>query len=332
VRGVEFWSARTDATEIGGKTEIMSWKATAYAKGVRAGAHGEPITRNEKLVLLILADCYNEDRGCAWPSIPRLAKDALMSVRQVQRCLRSLEAKGLLVISLGGRRRRDASEYRFPGLDRERAETLIPSDLESRGDMVTPLDSGGVTNPTVRGDISARRGDIAVSPSTASNNHKEPEEGGQSADRPARSSSKGNGSRNGLFHPLKEYVERTWREKKRSKPTWGIKDFVGLTRLLKRHPELPLSEFKARWDRYLEDGEEFVFKRGHSLAFFCGRQFDVYVKRPTLDIPDIDIKAIHAAEDEYCKEQRRLDRLKAEAERAEGDKGIKSLAPFDGNR
>lgn len=49
----------------------------------------------EKLVLLALADCAN-DEGLAWPSIATLRRKTNAGERTVQRSLRSLEAAGLL--------------------------------------------------------------------------------------------------------------------------------------------------------------------------------------------------------------------------------------------
>jgi len=49
-------------------------------------------------------------------------------------------------------------------------------------------------------------------------------------------------------------------------------------------PDMPIEEFKARWDRFLQDDEEFVAEQGHSLACFCSH-FDAYIWRPGLDLP-----------------------------------------------
>ena len=49
-----------------------------------------------RLVLLVLADRAREDGTNAWPSVESIARDARMSRRQVQRCLRDLEANGAI--------------------------------------------------------------------------------------------------------------------------------------------------------------------------------------------------------------------------------------------
>jgi hypothetical protein len=50
----------------------------------------------ELLVLLAIADYVNEQKGVAWPGVPKLAKKARMSERQAQRAIRALERSGEL--------------------------------------------------------------------------------------------------------------------------------------------------------------------------------------------------------------------------------------------
>lgn len=106
----------------------MSWKASGWAKGVSG------ISRSEKLLLLILADYYNDEAKAAWPSISTLATEALMSERHVQRLLDSLAAKGVIQISRGGGRGH-SSRY------------------ELKGDMVSPFVAKRVTSRHTKGDI-----------------------------------------------------------------------------------------------------------------------------------------------------------------------------------
>jgi len=87
-----------------------------------------------------------------------------------------------------------------------------------------------------------------------------------------------------IFDPAKQYAFRRWQEKFSSNPSWGPKDYAGLARLLRRHRSLALEEFRARWERYLEDRDPFPAKMGYSLAYFCSR-FDTYIDRSGLDIP-----------------------------------------------
>ena len=60
----------------------MSWGATAYAKKVRECPNGELITKSEKLLFMVMADYYNEERGASWAGVKTLAGDALMRDRK----------------------------------------------------------------------------------------------------------------------------------------------------------------------------------------------------------------------------------------------------------
>jgi hypothetical protein len=80
--------------------------------------------------MFVLADCYHPDCHRAWPSIPSLAKAALMSDRQVRRILRSLETKGVIEVT----ERRGAghtNSYRFPNFS--------PDATTSKPDTVSGL-------------------------------------------------------------------------------------------------------------------------------------------------------------------------------------------------
>lgn len=92
----------------------MSWRATAYVKELREAPNGQRLTCGEKLVMFVLADCYNEDYRRAWPSVQTLADAALMTKRNVRRILRSLEGKGLLETA-ESRGIGHSNSYRFPG-------------------------------------------------------------------------------------------------------------------------------------------------------------------------------------------------------------------------
>jgi len=50
-----------------------------------------------RLVLLVLADHAADDGTDAWPSVDTIASEARLSRRQVQRCLRELEASGAII-------------------------------------------------------------------------------------------------------------------------------------------------------------------------------------------------------------------------------------------
>lgn len=51
----------------------------------------------QRLVLLVLADHAREDGTWAWPSVETISREARLGERQVQRCLRELEASGEIV-------------------------------------------------------------------------------------------------------------------------------------------------------------------------------------------------------------------------------------------
>lgn len=53
------------------------------------------ISPHEKLVLAILADHANKDAVC-WPSVATIARESSLSLRQVQKCLNSLQKASLL--------------------------------------------------------------------------------------------------------------------------------------------------------------------------------------------------------------------------------------------
>lgn len=75
----------------------MSGRASGYVKGLVRCPNGELITRAEKYAGLILADSH-QDRANrrTYPSVVNMAEDGMMSVRQFQRLLTSLETKGVI--------------------------------------------------------------------------------------------------------------------------------------------------------------------------------------------------------------------------------------------
>jgi DNA-binding transcriptional MocR family regulator len=53
---------------------------------------------NQKFVLVMLADHYNDEKRCAWPSTQTLADETGMSRRTVIRCIEVLERVGLIEV------------------------------------------------------------------------------------------------------------------------------------------------------------------------------------------------------------------------------------------
>jgi hypothetical protein len=97
----------------------LSWKATAYVKGLKVAQNDEPVTRSEKLFLFVLADSHNEERKAAWPSVPKIARAALLSERRVREIAAACRLKGIIcwdvqVATDGGT---DNNLYHFCKLD-----------------------------------------------------------------------------------------------------------------------------------------------------------------------------------------------------------------------
>lgn len=134
----------------------MSWRATAYVKELREAPNGQKITCAEKLVMFVLADCYNEEYGRAWPSVPTLAAAALTTERNMRRVLRSLESKGL-VETAESRGLGHSNSYRFPGYSGEELTRTKPDNLS--GLSVGNTGWGGLQNRTPE----ARKPDAALS-------------------------------------------------------------------------------------------------------------------------------------------------------------------------
>lgn len=98
-----------------------------------------------KLVLIALADRYNDEYGHAWPSVAWLATAGDCSERTIRRKLRELEAKGLVSVT---HRHNETSSYKLPIY-----EAQWISGQSHRGDN---LSGGDIT-------VSGQVGDIAVS-------------------------------------------------------------------------------------------------------------------------------------------------------------------------
>lgn len=98
----------------------MSWKATAFVKEINQG-----ISQQEKFVLLILADYHHTTSGAAWPSLRELAKDCLMSERNLRRILGKLELDKFIRRRIGVGRG-NITAYEICGLDFLKADNLSP--------------------------------------------------------------------------------------------------------------------------------------------------------------------------------------------------------------
>jgi DNA-binding transcriptional MocR family regulator len=56
------------------------------------------LNSNQKFILVMIGDRFNEEQHRSWPSRETLARDTCMSVRSVVRCLKALEEQGLIEI------------------------------------------------------------------------------------------------------------------------------------------------------------------------------------------------------------------------------------------
>ena len=124
----------------------MSWRASAYIKEMKVCPNGEPLTRSEKLVAYALADSH-QDRGAdshTYPSVEVLAEDSLMTKRECQRVLASLESKGVITrLRPTVQFRGVTTFYRFPQLEDARVRVTPKPPLRKK--------KGG-TPDTLKGD------------------------------------------------------------------------------------------------------------------------------------------------------------------------------------
>ncbi len=125
----------------------MSWVAASYVKKLRVAPNGEAITKGEKLVLFVLADYHNEEKGYAWASLSHLADESLHSRHGVILTLQSLEKKGVLCVnrSTEAATKRVTNRYRFPGLE---SSPPIRTNIATTLDLVQSLhQTSVVTTP-----------------------------------------------------------------------------------------------------------------------------------------------------------------------------------------
>lgn len=112
------------------------------------------VTSTEKLVLIGLADHANHDGTGAWPSVATLAEYADVTERTVQRCLRSLEDKGLI---------QKGDQRHVQHVRADKRPTVYDVTLD-RGDVYVAPQLDGVTPVSERGDTSVADGVTPVSP------------------------------------------------------------------------------------------------------------------------------------------------------------------------
>lgn len=146
----------------------MSFAATTWALE-------QPVSVNEKVVLLTLASYTSED-GVCWPSIKRLVRQTNVSESTVHRTLKSLAAKGLIIaIARNGENGRSTSNKYILNLDvyvgvynRKEGVRLTPYTGEGvtddRGEGVTSDTGEGVSSDTpIRTSIKNRQKEPSTS-------------------------------------------------------------------------------------------------------------------------------------------------------------------------
>lgn len=118
----------------------MSWKASAYVKALLVCPSGEPISRSEKFVALILADSHQDKaRHFTYPAVKTIAEDALMDERACRRILGALERKGVIVRERNTNQGRgQLTFYRFPELDGKGGQDA-PLLKPEKGDTASPF-------------------------------------------------------------------------------------------------------------------------------------------------------------------------------------------------
>ena len=100
----------------------MSVKAIDWAWEVKG------LSSTQRLVLLSLADHFNEDRGAAWPGVDRMAKRCCLSDRAIQTNLKVLRNGGLVtLLRREGKRNYYSLNREILALTPERGSPLPPN-------------------------------------------------------------------------------------------------------------------------------------------------------------------------------------------------------------
>lgn len=85
------------------KLKILSW-----------AAQNNKLSRSELAVLIVLANGMNSKTGVTWRSCNKLAFEAGASIRMIKRSIKTLQAKGYLVLEQMGGRSGKANTFRLP--------------------------------------------------------------------------------------------------------------------------------------------------------------------------------------------------------------------------
>lgn len=114
---------------------------------------GADLTAAEAYVLVLLVSYSNAGRENAYPGVARLAADSGIDKRRVQRILRSLEAKGAIVVTQDGGNqvfKGAATTYKIltpPQRDKGGIGATLPGDESSTKGGISST-KGGISGPT----------------------------------------------------------------------------------------------------------------------------------------------------------------------------------------
>jgi len=129
------------------------------------------IQGNDLLVLLALADWANDD-GLCWPSIPRIATKARVSVRTAQYTIRRLVARGYVTLEPGGGRRHP-NRYMVQMPPPAPPETVQPAHPSQPQSPHMPHPSRGAT-ASANGAATAQNGAATLAPEPLQEPSREP--------------------------------------------------------------------------------------------------------------------------------------------------------------
>jgi DNA-binding transcriptional ArsR family regulator len=100
----------------------------------------------EKMVLLVIADHANANGTNSWPGVETIARKSSMTPRSVQRHIRNLEERGLIVT----KRQQGGNENTRSDRRPNRYDIILTA---LNGVTIVRSEQDGVTNETERGDI-----------------------------------------------------------------------------------------------------------------------------------------------------------------------------------
>lgn len=111
----------------------MSWKALIWAHQLRIG-----LTPFQKLTLMVLAEHADDQGRNSWPSVATIGNEAELSERTVQRSLRELVIRQVIVADTGGGRSRTTrySVLMTPRSDRVEPDADAPDQKGFHADTV----------------------------------------------------------------------------------------------------------------------------------------------------------------------------------------------------